>query len=79
VFDLVCDICSGSDSGAIIISPKEMRRAMDNRFNPFALNLAKAPYGQEEIIYQVWKREWYGSKTNWAICPNCYRELRRYL
>jgi hypothetical protein len=81
----VCDICNqatSTSSEGKVFKNKEMKRATERGFNgmavgPNARMLAMAGISRNET-YGEWKRKVMLDTTDWLLCPECQREIRRY-
>ena len=82
----VCDICNqatSTGSGGKVIKNREMKRATDGGFNGMAIGsnarmLAMVGIDSSESTGE-WKRKVMLDTTDWLLCPECQKEIRRYL
>lgn len=80
---MVCDICSASGEG-VIVGPEQIKEAVfKKRFDPFKLGLALGTGIYREHgpgAYEYWKTHIVApDTTNWNICPNCWKHLKKYI
>jgi hypothetical protein len=79
----VCDICSASGEG-VIVGPEQIKEAVfKKKFDPFKLGLALGTGIYREHgpgAYEYWKTHIVAPDiTNWNICPNCWKHLKKYI
>jgi hypothetical protein len=81
----VCDICNrptATTSGATVFKNLDMKRATERGFNGLAIGpnarmLAFVGIATDETIGQ-WKRKVMLDTTDWLLCPECQKEIRKY-
>ena len=81
----VCDICNqatSTSSGGKVFKNKDMKRATERGFNGMAIGpnaqmLAMVGISKNET-YEQWKQKVMLDTTDWLLCPECQKEIRRY-
>jgi hypothetical protein len=81
----ICDVCNQPTStghGGKVFRNKEMKRATERGFNglavgPNARMLAMVGISGNDA-YAEWKRKVTCDTTDWLLCPECQKEIRRY-
>jgi hypothetical protein len=71
----LCDICATEGEGTYI-SSSQMREAVANGFNPFEPRLV--PWESQAGEFESWKGIVDQDVTDWNLCSNCYKGIRRY-
>ncbi len=84
----VCDICSTPGKGTTMTSD-DMRRALSDGFNPFALELVKLPAGLDQGTdfkklwqtnsFEQWKQTVASDTTGWNVCQTCMVKVNNSL
>lgn len=81
----VCDLCSCYDFEAIRMSSEEVRKLVEEGFNPyypppleFFLLHPGLTDNQLAVAFGVWLERLEHDTTDWSFCPRCAKKLKPF-